>query len=306
MNSGKEGRRAHEGHGIDEGRRIGGREGAVAEEIERQDRVAHPPLHEDEARQRRGSEREKSQHYRGGPGVFPPAPGHRQEQRHEAGDQQARAQPVDTALAPGRHGWHLDQDHRHGDEREGDVDVEDPAPARDHVPEQDDRSVVGEEAADHRAEHAGQAEDRAEQAGELGPLPRRVELGDDRERRGEERAAAQALQRAEEDQLGHAAAQYRQGPELAGETGQPRAGEEDGDAGQQHRLSPVEVAQLAPDRHHHRRGEQIGRGRPGVEVQAGELGDDSRHGRADHRLAHSERRKTMSTLMSVRRRSSSL
>ena len=77
------------------------------------------------------------------------------------------------------------------DDADGQVDVEDPAPAE----------VLGEEAAEQRPEHAGRAEDRAEQALVLAALARRDEVADDRHRQHHQPAAAEALEGAEGDQL---------------------------------------------------------------------------------------------------------
>ena len=55
-------------------------------------------------------------------------------------------------------------------------------------------------------------------------------------------------------------------------------------AGQQEWLPPEEVAQLAGDRHHDRRGDQVGRNDPGVVIEAVQLGHDPRHRGPDDRL----------------------
>jgi hypothetical protein len=191
---------------------------------------------------------------------------------------------VDRAAAAMLQLGHLDDDHEHREQRERQVQIEDEPPALDDVAEGMHRRVVGEEAADHRPDDAGQAEGGPEQAGELAPLARLEQVGDNGEGGGEERAAADALDGAEDDQLGHAAADQRQRPELTGEARQPGPNQEDADAGEQHRLAPMQVGELAPDRHHHRRGEQIAGGDPGVEVQALQLRHDARHGGGDDGL----------------------
>ena len=61
------------------------------------------------------------------------------------------------------------------------------------------RRVLGEKAADHWSDDAGQSEGRAEQAGEPAPLAWFEQVGDDGERGGEKRAAAYALDGAKDD-----------------------------------------------------------------------------------------------------------
>jgi hypothetical protein len=206
------------------------------------------------------------------------AEGERQQQRHHRGDDQGRADEVDLALRLVGHLRHLHDDHEQRQQRERQVQVEDPPPARDHMARQAHRAVVGEIAADQRADGAGKPEHGAEHAADLAPFARRVEVADDRKGCGEQRAAADALDGAEDDKLHHAATDQRQGSELAREPRQPRTRQEDADAGQQHGLSSVEVAELSPDRHHHRRAQQVGRGHPGIEREAVQFGDDPRHG----------------------------
>ena len=77
------------------------------------------------------------------------------------------------------------------------VDQEDPAPAGDA----EDGRLPGEEAADDRAEHARGAEDGQEVALVLGPLPRRDDVADDRQRQREQAAGAEALEGAERGEL---------------------------------------------------------------------------------------------------------
>ena len=77
------------------------------------------------------------------------------------------------------------------DEPDRDVDVEDPVPA----------DVLGQEAADERADHERDAEHRAEEALVLAALGRGEQVADDREGDREERACADALDASEQDQL---------------------------------------------------------------------------------------------------------
>ena len=126
-----------------------------------------------------------------------------------------------------------------GDRADRQVDVEDPAP----------REVVDEEAAEQRPGDRRDGEHRADQAHVATALPRRDDVGDDRLRADHQAAGADALERAERDQLLHRLA----------EPGEHRAGEEDQDRGQEDGLAPVHVAELAVDRRRDRRREQVRR-----------------------------------------------
>ena len=74
-----------------------------------------------------------------------------------------------------------------------------------------------------RAEHARRTEDGEEVALVLGPLPRRHDVADDRQRQREQAAGAEALERAEGRELVH----------RGGEAAQRRAEHEDGDGGEE-------------------------------------------------------------------------
>ena len=69
-------------------------------------------------------------------------------------------------------------------------------------------------------EQRRQAEHGAEEAQVLAALGRRVEVGDDRQRDREDRAAAEALEAAEQDELPHLLAQAGTAPTRPG-TGPP-------------------------------------------------------------------------------------
>ena len=97
------------------------------------------------------------------------------------------------------------------------------------------------------------AEDGAEQARVLAALARRDHVAERGLRAHHQPAAAEALDRAEDDQLGHALR----------EPAQRRAGEEEHERALEHDLAPVEVAELAVQRRHHRQREQVRRHDPG-------------------------------------------
>ncbi len=102
-----------------------------------------------------------------------------------------------------------DAGHEEGDEAEGQVDVEDPAPGE----------VVGEEAAEQGPGHAGGAEHGPEVALVAAALPGADDVGDDRLGQHDEPTGADALDRPEGDELAH----------RGGETGQDAADDEDHD-----------------------------------------------------------------------------
>ncbi len=82
------------------------------------------------------------------------------------------------------------------------VDVERPPP----------RQVVGEQAAEQRAEHRRHAEDRAERALVLAALAQRDDVGDQRGRGDRQAAGAEALHRPPGDQPGHVRRRARRRP----------------------------------------------------------------------------------------------
>ncbi len=273
----------HEGHEHQKGRQVGGGERAIAKQVQGDDRIVDPGLDQQESDHRNRGAAQQRENGRRGPTRRPP-PAQRQQQRHEGGQQQARAGEIDASADPVRQARHLDQHHEQRQPRQRQIDIEDPPPARDFQTRQMDRGQVGEEAADQRTDDAGETEHRSEQAAHLGALSGRIEVGDHSEGRGDQAGAAQTLDRPEHDQLRHAAADQRQIAELAGQPAQHRADHKQGDADDEDRLAPKDVRQLAVDRHHHRRGQQIGGRHPRIEIQARQLRHDPRHGRGDDGL----------------------
>ena len=155
-----------------------------------------------------------------------------------------------------------DDDQR--DDADRHVDVEDPAPGE----------LLDEDAAEQRADDARHAEHRAEQALVAAALAGRDDVADDRLGADHQPAAAEALDGAEGDQLDHGVAEPRQ----------DRADQEDHDGGLEEDLPAVLVAELAPQRRRHRRGEQVGGDDPGDVRRAREVGDDRRQRGRDDRL----------------------
>ena len=169
------------------------REDRVAEQPQRDDRLLGAQLDEHEqprraasaADQQRSSPRSSPSRGRAGPGGV----------EQDRADRRPRSSPRRGSRWCGRGGRagscsaHDGDDQR--DDADRDVDVEDPAPA----------GAVGEQAAEHGAEHAGRAEDGAEVALVAAALARRDDVADGGERERHQAAAAEALDGAEGDQL---------------------------------------------------------------------------------------------------------
>ena len=183
-----------------------------------------------------------------------------EQQRDEPEGQGGRAPPVDPVVEAGV----LQVQGARDDEQRGDADrhvhEEHPAPAVDA----EDAGLAGEEPADDRAEDARGAEHREEVALVLGALPRRHDVADDGQRQREQAAGAEALDRAVERQLEH----------RLGQGAQHRADDEDRDRGREELLAAVDVGQLAVERRHDRRGDQVGRGGPRLLVETLEVVGD--------------------------------
>ena len=203
-----------------------------------------------------------------GPAVLGAPPVQVQQQAGDGADDGGGAQVVDLVLAPDhRHLQHRRGDHQRG-QADGQVDVEDPAPA----------GPVGQPAAQQRAGHAGDAEHGPEVALVAAALAGRDDVADDAEGDREQAAAADALEGAEGDQLAHVLA----------EPGQGRAEQEDDDRDLEDQPAPVEVGDLAPQRRGRGRGEQVGGDDPRQLVQPAELADDAGQGGADDALVEGE------------------
>ena len=188
---GQVGDRPEHGEPDDEADRARRGEYPVAEQVQRNDGLGGPALRPDEPGAEDHRTRAHEVDRRGGPGIGGPAQRGEQHQAGRRAGQQHRAEVVDLvrgpAQVPGQH--RRDHGQRHDADRQ--VDVEHPAP----------RQVVHEEPADQRAEDAGHAEHAAEQALVAASFPGRHHVGDDRLRAGQQAAAADALDRAERDQL---------------------------------------------------------------------------------------------------------
>ncbi len=128
--------------------------------------------------------------------------------------------------------------HEEGEDPERQVDVEHPAP----------RQVRDTEAADERPDHGGHGEHGPEEAHIAAAVAGRHDVADDGLRADHQSATTQPLERSEGDQLGHRVA----------EAGQCRPDHEDDDRRLEEGLPPVLVAELAPQRRRHGRGQEVG------------------------------------------------
>jgi hypothetical protein len=140
---GQVGDRPEERESDDEPDGAGDAEDAVAEDLERQDRLSSPRLHEHERREQGDAPHDQSDHLRRPPGVGGAAEARVEDDRRETAREQSRAEVVD--LVPGLVGASLERGRDHGerDQPDRDVDVEDPAPGQ----------VVDEETAEQRPDH---------------------------------------------------------------------------------------------------------------------------------------------------------
>ena len=185
------------------------------------------------------------------------------EDRHEGRDQQRGAEVVDASRSASASRWvgSVRQMMNSTTSAQRDVDVEDPVPA----------DVVGDQAADGRTDEEREAEHGAEEALVLAALGGREDVADDGERDREQRAGAEALDAAEQDELPHLLGQAAQQPSRSRKMPTPM---------QEDRPAAEEVGQLAVDRPADRRGQQVRGERPDVDVVALQIGDDHRQGGA--------------------------
>ena len=261
---GQVGDRAEQPDADDEADRAGDAEDAIAEDLQRQDRLGGPRLDEDERGEQDETAHDHHEQLRRTPGIGRAAEARVEHDRREAARQEGCAEVVDLVARPVRARLEGGRDHRERDQADRQVDVEDPAPGQ----------VVDEEPTEQRPDHCRDAEDGAEEALVATAVARRDDVADDGDRDHEEAAAAQSLDRPKDDQLGHVLA----------DPAQRRAGEEDHDRRLQDELASVEIADLAVERAGDRRGEQVGGDDPGELGDPAQVADDRRQRRRDDRL----------------------
>jgi hypothetical protein len=247
---------AEQGETDHEAHQAGDGEDGVPEQPQRHEGfggVALGDEEEDGRGDRSGAEAEDEP---GVPGVLGAAPTGQQHQAGGGGGEQEGAEDVEAASGLRLGEFQCDGHDGQGDEAEGDVDVEAPAPGE----------AVGEVAAEEGSGDRGEAEGGADQAHEPAAPPRGHDVRDDRLDAGHQAARADALERAEGDQLVH-------GPGASGERG---ADDEDDDRELEDALAAEEVAELAVDRQADGGGEEVGGDRPRHPVQAVQFADDLR------------------------------
>ena len=172
----------------------GGGEDRIPEEPQRQDRLAREALakaeddEEDETRKAHADDR------CGEPWKLDPAPRSDEKKCRYGGDQEGCTPVIDLALgAPRRQLAERLVGNEDGGQADRQVDPEHPAPSQ----------MLGEEAAEHRSADARGREHGAEIALVAPAIARSDDVGDGRMRHGDEAAAAETLEGAKNDQLGH-------------------------------------------------------------------------------------------------------
>ncbi len=163
------------------------------EELERQKRLRRAALDEDEGNEEPDADRDQRDALQRSPRFGRSAEAREEHDARESAGERRRTEIVDRVphvlRARVEHG--ADDEQRERADRQ--VHVEDPAPAE----------VVDEEAAEQWADHGRHTENRAEHSLVAPALARRNEVADDGNRRDEESAGAESLERAEADQLDH-------------------------------------------------------------------------------------------------------
>ncbi len=255
---------AEQGDADDEADQGGDVEDGVPEQPQRDERFGREALGDQEEEGGPGRSGGEPEDDLRAPRVLGAAPAGEQDQAGGGGSEEQGAGDVEARLDPWSGQLQDDGDDGHGDQAEGHVDVEAPAPGE----------VVGEVAAEQRAGDRGESEGGADQAHEAAALAGRDDVRDDRLHADHQAARADALDRAEGDQLVHG----------LGAAGQRGADDEDQDGELEDALAAEEVAELAVDRQADGGGEQVGGDRPGHLVQAVQLADDLRQRRGDDHL----------------------
>jgi hypothetical protein len=201
---------------------------------------------------------------------------------HQGGGKEVELVPFAMPCLSRMKVWHLGDDEPEGNEADRDIDIEDPPPALDG--RKPGPGIVGEEAADQGAQDARQAKDRPEDTGDLAPLARRIEVGDDDEGQCEDARATESLKCPKQDQLVHSVADEREAAPLPGQAAERRGGQKDRDARDLKKTPGKDVGQLAVDRHEEGRDQEVGGGHPGETFQPMQLRDDAWHGCRDDGL----------------------
>ncbi|MNH00129.1 hypothetical protein D3C79_593150 [compost metagenome] len=174
----------------------------------------------------------------------------------------SRPQIVDLVFNPADPRLEYRADHRQGENPQRQIDIEDPAPGE----------MLHQPPAEQRPDHRRQAKHPAEQPLIAPAIGRWDHVAHHRHGHYQQTAATQSLQCPHQDQLRHVLRQ----------SAQHRTEQKHHDGDLQHDLAAEQIAELAIQRHHDGRGQQIGRHDPGQILQPAELADDGRQrGRDD-------------------------
>lgn len=228
---------AEHAHAEGENDEVREQENAVLEEREREDRFGVLPLLEDEEGDTERGGAKQADDFERAPGELSATPNEGKEEGDGRRREERRAQKVELHLSPRGLGGKVEPDRGHRDEADGDVDVEDHAPA----------VAVGEEAAEGGAKEAGEAEGAGEEANVLAALHGREGIAKGREDRGEDDPAAEALDGAEGDERPHGRRR----------SACSRGNDEDQDPADEEEAAPVEVAELPDERDDDGGGEEV-------------------------------------------------
>ncbi len=238
--------------------------GPVPEHVERDDRFLGSGLDGQEQRAQDRGGGDQTAHLQVGP-IARLLVGQRDQQGADGHDEDGRTGDVEVARRAGSlDRWQQSRQDDQADDADRDVDVEDPVPAH----------VVGEQPAEGGSDDERDTEDRTEQALVAPSFGRCVQVTNDRERDREERSRAKSLDASEQDQHAHVLRQ----------AGQRRADQEDGHPDHHHRLAPVQVGQLAVERHRDGGRQEVDRDDPGVILVTAQIGHDPGQRRSDDGL----------------------
>lgn len=212
-------------------------EGRVAEQPQREDRVAREPRGQQPRGAGAGGHRRQRRNHPGGPLIRPSDRFGEQDERDDGGRPAERAGVVDGRCGPADGKVHRAEHHNQGHHAEWRVDGEDPPPTQ----------VIDEGAADDRATDGRDHVHRAEQPEIAAPFARAHDLADDGLRSDHQPAAAGPLDHPVDEELGN----------RLREPAQHGADHEYADPGDEQRPAAEPVAQLAVQRHDDGCGDEV-------------------------------------------------
>jgi hypothetical protein len=225
---------------------------AVGEDAHRQQRVVAPSLDDDEEGEQAGPQRDEADDDGRPPAVL--GPGEAVDEAREAGGDDDRPDDVETVAPLGPALAHHEGGGDDGDEHDGHVDEQAPAPA----------DELGQHSAEHESDGGTRARDGTEDGeGGVPVTAGREGRGEHGEGRRGEQGGEHALEAAGEDQLApglHEAAERRGGPEAH-------------HADDEGALAPPEVGDAAAEQQQGAERERVGRDDPlAVLVAEAEVG----------------------------------